>query len=61
MKCFSESNVNGFVDDRPVWVAYCDECGAKLTADEHAQCPYQERLEQDEDGNVVAFRCRRCR
>jgi hypothetical protein len=60
-KFFSESNVDGFVDDQPVWVAFCDECGTKLTAEEHAKCPYQERQEKDEEGNVIAFRCRRCR
>jgi hypothetical protein len=61
VKSFGEENVDGFVDDKPVWVAYCDECGAKLTAEEHAKCPYQDDVVQDEQGNVVSFRCRRCR
>jgi len=61
VKVFNESNVDGFAEGEPVWVAFCDECGAKLTAEEHAQCPYNEQREVDEQGNVLSFHCRRCR
>ena len=60
IKCFSESNVDGFVDDKPQWLAYCEECGIKLSAEDHKACPYQGGTDS-EAGDVVSFRCSYCR
>jgi hypothetical protein len=54
---FGEEDVDGFKSDRPRWVAFCPDCGAKLALEEHEACPFFGGPEVDRAGFVVAVHC----
>jgi hypothetical protein len=54
---FSETNPDGFPDDQPRFVAFCPDCGTKLTLQQHEDCPFFGGSETDRDGFVIAVHC----
>jgi hypothetical protein len=56
-RLFGESTPDGFATVKPEWVSYCPDCGAKLTAQEHEDCPYFRGKQSDDDGTVTAIEC----
>jgi hypothetical protein len=56
-RSFSESSPDGFADDRPEWVSYCPDCGAKLPAKDHEECPFFCGKESDAEGTMTAVAC----
>lgn len=54
---FTESSPDGFASETPEWVAFCPECGMKLSALEHAECPYYRGADCSEPGGASAIEC----
>ncbi len=54
---FTEDSPDGFRDDSPRFVAFCPDCGSKLTLEQHEDCPFFGGRETDRDGIVVAVHC----
>ncbi|MFN8179810.1 MAG: hypothetical protein U0167_17905 [bacterium] len=55
---FAEEHADGFVDDEPRWLAYCPDQCARLPQALHEECPYFGGTARDEQGNLLALRCR---
>ncbi len=54
---FTEDSPDGFRDDSPRFVAFCPDCGSKLTLEQHEDCPFFGGRETDGKGLVVAVHC----
>jgi len=54
---FTEASPDGFASDAPEWVAFCPECGVKLSAKEHAECPYYRGADSKVQDTVSAIEC----
>ncbi len=54
---FTEASPDGFASDTPEWVAFCPECGVKLSAAEHAECPYYRGADSAAKEAVSAIEC----
>ncbi len=54
---FAEDDTDGFKGDEPRFVAFCPDCGTKLTLEQHENCPFFGGPEKDSDGFVIAVHC----
>ena len=54
---FTEDSPDGFKDGEPRFVAFCPDCGTKLTLEQHEDCPFFGGQEKGEDGVVIAVHC----
>jgi hypothetical protein len=56
-RSFTEASPDGFPTNEAELVCYCPECGAKLTAADHEDCPYFRGKQAEPSGEVVAIEC----
>ncbi|MFN0151865.1 MAG: hypothetical protein ACKVU1_14290 [bacterium] len=56
-RIFTDASPDGFASDTPEWVAFCPECGIKLSAADHAACPYYRGADSAATEAVSAIEC----